>query len=119
MKRKRSTCVIKPSGWKRKLLAKKSAKVPTQKNDSIQSMIQFRKLMKVSRKLLTEIWKENLNFTPILNVETEFSNKRVSTRPSVRERRLRNRNAYFFKPKRRLIFGKQNCPPLKIHKNVV
>jgi hypothetical protein len=27
MKRKRATCVIKPSGWKRKLLAKKSKKV--------------------------------------------------------------------------------------------
>ena len=115
MKRKRTTCVIKPSGWKRKLLAKKSKKVQaTQNNDSIKSITQLKKLMKVSCKLLTEIWKENMNFTPILNVETELSNKRVSTRPSVREQRLRNRNAYFYKPKRRLIFGKTTVLMLRV-----
>ena len=109
-KRRRVCCVIKPTGWSNKNKLKKVF-------DSIQNLNKFGEQMKISRQILADMWnsgltdstpatasKNDLDFTPVLNFKCDW--KKASTRPSLRRQRALNRNAYFYKPKRKLAFGK-------------
>jgi len=95
MKRRR-TCVVKPKGWRRKVQLKKSRKE--------NSLKELREKMKISRKILTELWNQALDFTPILNLTKGWQRK--SSAKSGKETKQKYRDAYFYKPKRRLVFGK-------------
>ena len=94
----RRTCVMRPAGWRRRLRLKEAKKAEA----SRQSLKDLRDKMKRSRKVLTELVSQVLDFTPILNFKDEWT--RESTPRSLRERR-KNRSNYFYKPKRRLVYG--------------
>ena len=115
-KRRRICCVVKSS-------KKNRVKKVVNLFDSIQNLNEFREKMKVSRKFLEKMWnnvikdltpvnnqldstplEKQLDFTPVLNFKSDF--KKVSTRQTIRRQRAQNRDAYFYKPKRKLAFGK-------------
>ena len=99
MRRKiRRTCVMRPAGWRRRLRLKQAKKAEAAR----QSLKDLRDRMKRSRKVLAELVSQVLDYTPILNFKDNWT--RGSTPKSVWERRM-NRSNYFYKPKRRLVYG--------------
>ena len=100
MKRARRTCVLKPHGWRRRNALRQLRREKIVSDE--QNLKEMRDRMKQSRKVLTHIWNQVLDFTPILNFKDDW--KKGSTASSVKERRKKNDN-YFFKPKRKLFNG--------------